>query len=104
MTQRKLYRAKEGVLLGVCQGIADWINGPVFVVRLIFIIVALSTAVLPSLLVYLIVGLIIPVRPACEYSSSERSSSYWRRDAFESEEEYRRRRREAEWDNKFCNS
>ncbi|MBR6085586.1 MAG: PspC domain-containing protein [Spirochaetales bacterium] len=104
MTQRKLYRAKEGILLGLCQGIADWMNAPVFIVRLIFIIAALCTAVLPSLLAYLIVGLIVPVRPACEYYRSECNSSYWRKDAYESEEDFRRRKREAEWDNKFCNS
>lgn len=97
MTQRKLYRSNDGILLGVCQGLADWTSIPVFIVRLIFIIVALSTSILPSLLVYLIVGLILPTRPVCEYSRCEKTS-------YESEEEYRRRKREAEWDNKFCNS
>ena len=103
MTQRKLYRSDDRILLGVCQGLADWTSIPVFVVRLVFIVAALSTSVLPSLLVYLIVGLIIPARPACNYSCYENCASDWKRKS-ESDEEYRRRKREAEWDNKFCNS
>lgn len=51
------------MLLGICQGIADWRDLPVSVVRLIFIIICLATAVAPCVIIYLLMGLIIPIEP-----------------------------------------
>jgi len=51
------------MLLGICQGIADWRDLPVFVVRLIFVIICLATAVAPCVIIYLLLGLIIPIEP-----------------------------------------
>ena len=103
MTRNKLYRSNDGVLLGVCQGIADWKNIPVFVVRLIFVVIALCTAIAPCLVIYLIVGLMMPARPVCEYSRCEDAFAEWKKRA-ETDEEYYRRKKESDWDNRFCNS
>ena len=70
-SSRKLYRSRNGMLLGICQGIADWRDLPVFVVRLIFVIICLATAVAPCVIIYLLMGLIIPIEPRGE--SSRRS-------------------------------
>ena len=104
MARRKLYKSDDGVLLGVCQGVADWLGVPVAAIRLIVIIVAICTKIMPCLMIYLFFAIFLPARPACEYSFSESGSSDCSGSSYESEEEYRRRKREAEWDNKFCNS
>ncbi|MBI9106335.1 MAG: PspC domain-containing protein [Spirochaetales bacterium] len=70
-TSRRLYRSRNGMLLGICQGIADWRDLPVFVVRLIFVIICLATAVAPCVIIYLLMGLIIPIEPRSGYKRDE---------------------------------
>ena len=74
-TSRRFYRSRNGILFGICQGIADWRDVPVSVVRLIFIIICLATAVAPCLIIYLIAGLILPVEPRGYYGGSGRRST-----------------------------
>lgn len=62
-SSRKLYRSKDGMLLGICQGVADWRDMPVSVVRLIFVIICLATAVAPCAIIYLVAGFFIPLEP-----------------------------------------
>ena len=66
-TSRRLYRSRNGMLLGICQGIADWRDLPVFAVRLIFVIICLVTAVAPCVIIYLLLGLILPIEPRGAY-------------------------------------
>ena len=109
--------------MGVCKGIAEWRDYPVDTIRLIFILVAIFTAIAPCLIAYFIIGLILPVNP---YEESEGSRSYkeGRKEKrgktyyynpepedfvnseakAESEEEYERRKKESDWDNRFSNS
>lgn len=61
---RKLYRSKDGMLLGICQGIADWRDMPVKMVRIIFVIIACVTAIAPCLIIYLVAAFFIPVEPS----------------------------------------
>lgn len=62
---RKLYRnTKEGILGGVCAGIADYLDVDKTVVRVLTVILAIVTAVIPSLIVYVIMLFLIPPRPA----------------------------------------
>lgn len=62
-TGRRMYRSRNGMLLGICQGIADRYDMPVAVVRLIFIIITIATAVAPCVIIYLLAGFIIPLEP-----------------------------------------
>ena len=123
MATRRLYRSKNGEIMGVCKGIAEWRDYPVDTIRLIFILVAIFTAIAPCLIAYFIIGLILPVNP---YEESEGSRSYkeGRKEKrgktyyynpepedfvtseakAESEEEYERRKKESDWDNRFSNS
>jgi len=110
MATKRLYRAKNGEILGVCKGIAEWRDLPVGTVRLIFIIVAIATAIAPCLVIYFLVGLILPMNP---YDGTEKANTYYYKPEpedfvnerkAESQEEYERRKKESDWDNRFSNS
>ncbi|MBR4121391.1 MAG: PspC domain-containing protein [Spirochaetales bacterium] len=131
MATRRLYRSKNGEIMGVCKGIAEWRDYPVDTIRLIFILVAIFTAIAPCLIIYFALGLILPVNP---YEEGDGSRSYkegyrdGRKEArkekrgktyyytpepedyvsseakAESDEEYERRKKESDWDNRFSNS
>jgi phage shock protein C len=58
---KKLYRStKQKMLGGVCGGMADYFDLDVSLIRLIFVGLALLTAILPMVLFYLIAWLVIP--------------------------------------------
>ena len=63
MATNSLYRSRKGELFGICQGIADWKDLPVGVVRLIAAIAIITTGIWPGLLVYAVVALILPLQP-----------------------------------------
>lgn len=57
---KKLTRSSDRKLSGVLGGIADYMNVDANVLRLIFIVVALFTAVIPCVILYIIAHFIIP--------------------------------------------
>jgi phage shock protein C len=63
MATTKLYRARTGKVFGVCQGIADWRDLPVDILRAIAAIAILATGVFPGLLVYALLALFLPLEP-----------------------------------------
>lgn len=63
MTKRLYRSVQQKMLGGVCAGLADYFDLDVSLVRLIFVGVALLTAILPMVLFYLIAWLVIPVQP-----------------------------------------
>lgn len=67
---KKLYRSVQQKMLGgVCAGLAEYFDLDISLVRLIFVGIALLTALLPMTLFYLIAWLIIPPSPAREAKS-----------------------------------
>lgn len=60
---RKLYRSRRGVILGVCQGFADWAEISVGMVRLIAVIALLITGFFPVVLIYFLMGIFLPLDP-----------------------------------------
>ncbi|MBM3284790.1 MAG: PspC domain-containing protein [Candidatus Aminicenantes bacterium] len=62
---KKLYRSlNKKIIGGVCGGLADYFDLDVSLVRLIFVAIALVTALLPMLIFYVIAWIIIPVEEA----------------------------------------
>ena len=131
MATRRLYRSRHGEWLGVCKGIAEWRDLPVDTVRLIVILIAVFTAIVPCLIIYFIIGLLLPVNPYDDedtarsykagYRDGRRENRRERRGKTyyynpepedfvsseakaESDEEYERRKKESDWDNRFSNS
>jgi len=95
--RRRLYRSREGEILGVCKGIAQWGDFSVSTVRLIFILLVLLGGM--SIWVYFILALVIPAEP--EYSREDRSSrTSWSDYRNSSGKEFNK---EKDWDKRFKN-
>lgn len=61
---KRLYRSHNGVIFGVCAGIAEYFDLPPWGVRLVWILLMLTGIGMPVLLVvYVALGLILPKRP-----------------------------------------
>jgi phage shock protein C len=91
--RRKLYRSRNGEILGVCRGIAEWRDFPVSAVRLIFILLVLFAGM--SIWVYFILALILPAEPDCRdrrYHSSSDTRSHKEDKGFD---------KEKDWDDRF---
>lgn len=61
MGKRKLTRAKDGLILGVCKGIADWLDIKPIIVRAIFLLafIFLHQYILFAVL-YIVLAVILP--------------------------------------------
>ncbi len=99
-SKRKLYRSRNGKIFGVCQGLADWRDLPVGMVRLIFVLL-IFMAGLP-LWVYFILALVLPPEP-----EPRCRNGYKRRSADDINAEYEElkskmnKNREEDWDKRF---
>ena len=65
-TSRGLYRSRQGVIFGVCRGLADYFCFNVVWIRVILIIILIFSGLWPIVALYLLAALIIkpePVRP-----------------------------------------
>ncbi len=62
---KKLYRSqKQKMIGGVCGGLAEYFNVDVSLVRLLFVALALITALLPLGIFYIIAWIIVPTEPS----------------------------------------
>ncbi len=62
MESKKLYRIPDqGMIAGVCAGLGEYLNADPTIVRLIFVL--LTLAGFSGVLIYLIMLLIVPVKP-----------------------------------------
>ncbi|WP_067840258.1 PspC domain-containing protein [Amphibacillus sediminis] len=58
---KKLYRSNQNVMLsGVLAGVAEYFNLDATIVRLIYVIAAIFTAVFPLLVLYIVAAVIMP--------------------------------------------
>jgi len=58
---KKLYRKQKGKMIGgVCAGLEDYLNVDVTVIRLLFVVLALITALIPMVIFYIIAWIIVP--------------------------------------------
>ena len=76
---RGLYRSRDGVLLGVCRGVADYFDLSVFWVRMAVVLIFLLSGFWPVLGVYLAAALLMkpsPVRPIESEDEQEFYDSY----------------------------
>lgn len=61
--KRKLYRSRDGMIFGVCRGIADTFDLSLFWIRLGFAIAFALTLFFPTGLIYLILALVLKLEP-----------------------------------------
>jgi phage shock protein C len=64
---RRLYRSRTNrTLSGVCGGLAEYYAADPTAVRLLAVLVALITGLVPGIIVYLLAAIVIPERPASD--------------------------------------
>jgi phage shock protein C len=74
--QGKFYRSRNGVILGVCRGIAEYFNFSLFWVRAIAVIILLFTAFWPTLILYFIAALLMKPEPVIPIHTDEEQEFY----------------------------
>lgn len=63
MTER-LYRSRsDRVLAGVCGGLAEWLKVDPSLIRIAWVVLALATAVVPFVVLYIVMAVVVPERP-----------------------------------------
>lgn len=69
---RKLYKSdNDRILLGVIGGIGEYVDIDPTVLRLVYIVLTIMTAVVPAIIGYIIAALIIPKRPSTRVHNAE---------------------------------
>lgn len=62
MSGRPLVRSrKDRMIAGVCGGIAQWLGWNSTAVRVLYVLLSLSSAAFPGILVYIILALVMPL-------------------------------------------
>ncbi len=73
------YRSRNGIIFGVCRGIADHFQISVFWVRVIFVVAAALSWFVPTVVVYFVAALVMkpePVLPLENIDDAEFYNSY----------------------------
>ncbi|MBW2514908.1 MAG: PspC domain-containing protein, partial [Deltaproteobacteria bacterium] len=77
--KRGLYRSRNGIILGVCQGLANYFDLKAFWIRVIVLIFFFASGVWPVLVLYFVASLLrkpVPVRPIESEGEQEFYDSY----------------------------
>lgn len=77
--RRGLYRSRSGIILGVCKGVAEYLDVSVFWTRAIAVGLLIFTVVWPIVLLYILAALLMrpePVLPLQTESDREFYNSY----------------------------
>jgi phage shock protein C len=76
-TQRLgLYRSRDGVILGVCRGVAEYFDFSVFWVRIIALAVLIFTCFWPAVGIYFLAALIMKPGPVIPIHTEEEKEFY----------------------------
>ena len=62
MASQGLKRSRNGVIAGVCGGLAEWLGWDPTLVRVLFVLVSVLSAAFPGLFVYLVLWIVMPKR------------------------------------------
>ena len=74
--QGGLYRSRDGVILGVCRGIAEYFDFSVFWTRAIAIVLLFFTGFWPITILYLISALLMKPRPVIPIETEDHQEFY----------------------------
>ncbi|MCF8114521.1 MAG: envelope stress response membrane protein PspC [Desulfotignum sp.] len=73
---RRIYRSRKGIIMGVCRGVAEHFNLSVFWVRMIFLLIFLFTGFWPVGVLYIIAGLILKPEPVVPFQNENDQEFY----------------------------
>lgn len=71
-----LYRARDGMIMGVCKGLAQHLGMNVTLARLLTFFVFLFTGIWPVVICYLIAGIIMKPEPVVPFESIDDQEFY----------------------------
>jgi phage shock protein C len=71
-----LYRSRNGVILGVCRGIADYFDFSVFWVRVIAVLLLIFSGFWPVAILYFIAALLMKPEPVIPIDTDEDQEFY----------------------------
>ena len=74
--QDGLYRSRQGIILGVCRGIADYFDFSVFWIRIVALILLLITGFWPITGIYFIAALLMKPEPVIPIHTAEEQEFY----------------------------
>lgn len=69
--RRSLYRSRDGFIFGVCRGIADYAQLPVFWIRLAAVITFFASGFFPVVLIYIVAAIFMKPAPIVEFTNDE---------------------------------
>jgi phage shock protein C len=73
---RRIYRSRRGIILGVCRGLAEHFALSVFWVRVAVFIIFLFTGFWPVGVIYIIAGLILKPAPVVPFQNENDQEFY----------------------------
>jgi phage shock protein C len=119
MSRRGLYRSRDGIILGVCRGVADYFDFSAFWIRAILIVVFIFSGFWPIIGIYILAALLMKSAPGvpdrkgskrnfhCRYDRARRETAERLKRKWGNLERRIRRMedkvtsREFDWDNRF---
>ena len=119
ISRRGLYRSRDGIILGVCRGVADYFDFSAFWIRAILIAVFIFSGFWPIIGIYILAALLMKSAPGvsdkkgskrnfhCRYDRARRETAErFKRKWGHLEKRIRRMEdrvtsREFDWDNRF---
>jgi len=75
-SKRGMYRSRDGIILGVCRGIADYFDISVFWIRVGMIIVFLLSGFWPVIGIYLVAALLMKPEPVQSFENDGERGFY----------------------------
>ena len=72
----RLYRSRDGMIFGVCKGLADYLNLQVAWVRIIAVVILLFTGIWPIAVLYLVAALVMKFEPVLPLETEEAEEFY----------------------------
>lgn len=73
---RRLYRARNGKIFGVCEGLARYFDINLTALRILTIIAAIMTGFWPVLIAYVVAGLVMKLEPVMPLESEAEAEFY----------------------------
>ena len=72
----RLYRSRDGVIFGVCRGLADYFDFNVFWIRMILVIFLFLSGIWPVMGLYILASLIIKPEPVFPIETEDEQEFY----------------------------
>lgn len=71
-----LYRSRNGMICGVCRGIAEYYSFNVFWTRVLFVVAAVFTQIVPALVLYVVAAVVMKPEPVLPLETEEDEEFY----------------------------